>query len=176
MLAGCRHLEVDEGEDCRLALWHLPNAWRDALHSMKGLPNVIDLRNLGQVGAMELSSSKEADAAPEGKAHWRGVKNLTSGSLPRMAVAEYSYDSYMYAAHAAKRSEAEPGSTRLFLKNASFSHSDSRWDNPCIALASNPTNILFRLSSAPSRCRRRIYFRRAAMRSSNFLAWQSWFR
>ena len=30
--------------------------WEDALHSLKGLPNVMDLRNLGLVGAIELES------------------------------------------------------------------------------------------------------------------------
>jgi beta-alanine--pyruvate transaminase len=28
--------------------------WEDALHSMKGLPHVIDVRNIGLVGAIEL--------------------------------------------------------------------------------------------------------------------------
>jgi beta-alanine--pyruvate transaminase len=28
--------------------------WADAVHSLKGLPHVIDLRNLGLIGAVEL--------------------------------------------------------------------------------------------------------------------------
>jgi beta-alanine--pyruvate transaminase len=32
----------------------LSGYWQDAVHSLKGLPNVIDLRNLGLVGAIEL--------------------------------------------------------------------------------------------------------------------------
>lgn len=32
----------------------LASYWEDALHSLKGLPNVIDIRNLGLVGAVEL--------------------------------------------------------------------------------------------------------------------------
>ena len=32
----------------------LASYWEDALHSLKGLPNVIDIRNLGLVGAIEL--------------------------------------------------------------------------------------------------------------------------
>ena len=28
--------------------------WADAVHSLKGLPHVIDLRNLGLIGAIEL--------------------------------------------------------------------------------------------------------------------------
>jgi len=30
--------------------------WADAVHSLKGLPHVIDLRNLGLIGAIELES------------------------------------------------------------------------------------------------------------------------
>ena len=30
--------------------------WEDALHSLKGLPNVIDIRNFGLIGAIELSA------------------------------------------------------------------------------------------------------------------------
>ncbi|MGO7741238.1 aspartate aminotransferase family protein, partial [Rhizobium johnstonii] len=30
--------------------------WQEALHSLKGLPNVVDIRNLGLVGAVELAS------------------------------------------------------------------------------------------------------------------------
>jgi beta-alanine--pyruvate transaminase len=30
--------------------------WEDALHSLKGLPHVIDLRNVGLIGAIELAS------------------------------------------------------------------------------------------------------------------------
>lgn len=34
--------------------------WEEALHSLKGLPNVIDIRNIGLVGAVELSSREGA--------------------------------------------------------------------------------------------------------------------
>jgi beta-alanine--pyruvate transaminase len=30
--------------------------WADGVHSLKGLPHVIDLRNLGLIGAIELES------------------------------------------------------------------------------------------------------------------------
>jgi beta-alanine--pyruvate transaminase len=30
--------------------------WADAVHSLKGLPHVMDLRNLGLIGAIELES------------------------------------------------------------------------------------------------------------------------
>jgi len=32
----------------------LADYWADAVHSLKGMPNVIDLRNLGLIGAVEL--------------------------------------------------------------------------------------------------------------------------
>ncbi len=34
----------------------LGNYWQDAVHSLKGLPNVIDLRNMGFIAGIELSS------------------------------------------------------------------------------------------------------------------------
>lgn len=37
--------------------------WEDALHSLKGLPHVQDLRNLGLVGAIELESRPGAPGA-----------------------------------------------------------------------------------------------------------------
>jgi beta-alanine--pyruvate transaminase len=46
----------------------LAGYWADALHSLKGLPHVIDIRNIGLIGAVELESipgdpSKRAFAA-----------------------------------------------------------------------------------------------------------------
>jgi beta-alanine--pyruvate transaminase len=34
----------------------LGNYWEDAIHGLKGLPNVIDIRNFGLIGAIELAS------------------------------------------------------------------------------------------------------------------------
>ena len=39
------------------------DTWRDALHSLKGLPNVIDIRNVGLMGAVEVAPRKEGVAA-----------------------------------------------------------------------------------------------------------------
>jgi beta-alanine--pyruvate transaminase len=52
--AGIATLETyrDEGLLTRGA--ELGDYWADGLHSLKGLPNVIDIRNLGLVGAIEL--------------------------------------------------------------------------------------------------------------------------
>jgi beta-alanine--pyruvate transaminase len=38
-------------------------AWEDALHSLRGLPNVIDIRNFGLVGAVELAPRAGAPGA-----------------------------------------------------------------------------------------------------------------
>ncbi len=37
--------------------------WRDSLHALKGLPNVIDIRNCGLMGAVELAPRKDAPGA-----------------------------------------------------------------------------------------------------------------
>ena len=37
--------------------------WEDAIHALKGLPNVIDIRNYGLIGAIELSSRPGAVGA-----------------------------------------------------------------------------------------------------------------
>ncbi len=41
----------------------LSGPWEDQLHSLKGLPNVIDIRNLGLVGAVELAPRDGAPGA-----------------------------------------------------------------------------------------------------------------
>ena len=38
----------------------LGDYWEDAIHALKGLPNVIDIRNYGLIGAIELSSRQGA--------------------------------------------------------------------------------------------------------------------
>jgi len=38
----------------------LANYWEDALHSLKGLPHVIDIRNMGLIGAIELEGIEGA--------------------------------------------------------------------------------------------------------------------
>ncbi len=51
-LATQRHLPARRPADARRA--KLADYWADAVHSLKGLPHVIDLRNLGLIGAIEL--------------------------------------------------------------------------------------------------------------------------
>jgi beta-alanine--pyruvate transaminase len=61
--AGLATLDIykDEGLLTRGAA--LAGYWRDALHQLKGLPNVIDIRNLGLMGAVELSPRQDAAGA-----------------------------------------------------------------------------------------------------------------
>src|SRR5947208_7864049 len=61
--AGLATLDIykDEGRLTRGA--SMADYWRDALHALKGLPNVIDIRNVGLMGAVELSPRKDAVGA-----------------------------------------------------------------------------------------------------------------
>jgi beta-alanine--pyruvate transaminase len=49
-------LDIYEEEGLFANANHLASYWEDTLHSLKGLPHVIDLRNLGLVAAIELKS------------------------------------------------------------------------------------------------------------------------
>ena len=70
--------------------------WENALHSLKGLPNVIDLRNLGLVGAIELESrpgAVGARASQAMKAAWAEgvmirVRGDTIAMSPPLIVSE----------------------------------------------------------------------------------------
>ncbi len=52
--AGSATLDVYENEGLFERVRSLENAFEDALHSLKGEPNVIDIRNFGLIGAVEL--------------------------------------------------------------------------------------------------------------------------
>ena len=54
--------------------------WEDALHSLKGLPHVIDIRNLGLMGAVELESR---DGAPGARAFDCYLKAFELGLMVR---------------------------------------------------------------------------------------------
>ncbi|MCX5497739.1 aspartate aminotransferase family protein [Kaistia dalseonensis] len=49
-------LDTYEEEGLLTRAAELSSYWEDAVHSLKGLPHVIDLRNLGLIGAIELES------------------------------------------------------------------------------------------------------------------------
>ena len=52
--AGLATLETYKDEGLLTRGAELADYWADALHSLKGLPHVIDIRNLGLIGAVEL--------------------------------------------------------------------------------------------------------------------------
>ncbi len=54
--------------------------WEDAIHSLKGLPNVIDIRNIGLVGAVEFAPREEA---PGARAYDCFVRCFENGLLVR---------------------------------------------------------------------------------------------
>jgi beta-alanine--pyruvate transaminase len=59
--AGLATLDVYEEDGLFARTKSLAPKWEDAIHSLKGLPHVIDLRNIGLVGAVEL---EPRDGAP----------------------------------------------------------------------------------------------------------------
>ncbi len=52
--AGLATLDVYEEEGLLTRAHELEKVWEDAIHALKGLPHVIDIRNFGLVGAIEL--------------------------------------------------------------------------------------------------------------------------
>jgi len=81
--AGNAALDVYEEEGLFARAAELAPYWEDALHQLRDLPNVIDIRNLGLVGAIELepiagSPTKRALAA-FGAAFDKGVLIRTTG-------------------------------------------------------------------------------------------------
>lgn len=54
--AGLASLKVFKEEKVLEHAQSMTGYWEDALHSLKGLPHVIDLRNVGLIGAIELES------------------------------------------------------------------------------------------------------------------------
>lgn len=63
--AGLAALDLYEEEDLFARARHLEPIWADAVHSLKGLPNVLDIRNAGLSAAIDL-------AAKPGKPGHRG--------------------------------------------------------------------------------------------------------
>ncbi|MGX9182085.1 aminotransferase class III-fold pyridoxal phosphate-dependent enzyme [Mesorhizobium sp. BHbdii] len=61
--AGIATMSIYEEEGLLTRASDLADAWRDAMHSLRGLPNVIDIRNIGLVGALELSPRQGAPGA-----------------------------------------------------------------------------------------------------------------
>ena len=61
--AGLATLDIYKDEGLLTRGAKFANYWRDALHVLKGLPNVIDIRNVGLMGAVELAPRKDAPGA-----------------------------------------------------------------------------------------------------------------
>jgi beta-alanine--pyruvate transaminase len=87
--AGLATLETYKDEGLLTRGAELAPYWEDALHSLKGLPHVIDIRNLGLIGAVELepiagSPTKRAFAAFV-KAFEDGILIRTTGDIIAMS-------------------------------------------------------------------------------------------
>jgi beta-alanine--pyruvate transaminase len=61
--AGLATLDIYDREQLLTRANSIADAWADALHALRDLPNVIDIRNLGLVGAVELASRPGAPGA-----------------------------------------------------------------------------------------------------------------
>ncbi|WP_368516554.1 aspartate aminotransferase family protein [Rhizobium sp.] len=79
--AGLATMEIYEEEGLLTRAAELAEDWQNALHSLKGLPHVIDIRNLGLVGAVELAPR---DGAPGTRAYDVFVDCFQKGLLIRV--------------------------------------------------------------------------------------------
>ena len=73
-------LETHQEEGLLTRAAELAPYWEDAIHSLEGLPHVIDIRNIGLIGAIELDP---APGEPGKRAYTRFVEALNSGLLVR---------------------------------------------------------------------------------------------
>ncbi len=79
--AGLATMEIYEEEGLLTRAAGLADYWQEALHSLKGLPHVIDIRNIGLVGAIELAPR---DGAPGIRAYDVFVDCFRKGTLIRV--------------------------------------------------------------------------------------------
>ncbi|MBY5447099.1 aspartate aminotransferase family protein [Rhizobium leguminosarum] len=79
--AGLATLEIYAEEGLLTRAADLAEDWQAALHSLKGLPHVVDIRNLGLVGAVELAPR---DGAPGTRAYEIFVDCFNKGLLIRV--------------------------------------------------------------------------------------------
>jgi beta-alanine--pyruvate transaminase len=78
--AGIATLDVYEDEGLLERAQTVEKHWEDALHSLKGVRNVIDVRNIGLMGAVELEPKKDA---PGSRGYTALVKCFEEGVLVR---------------------------------------------------------------------------------------------
>ncbi|MBK8082552.1 MAG: aspartate aminotransferase family protein [Devosia sp.] len=87
--AGLATLETYKEEGLLTRGAELASYWEDALHSLKGLPHVIDIRNLGLIGAVELEpiagSPTERAFSAFVKAFEQGILIRTTGDIIAMS-------------------------------------------------------------------------------------------
>ncbi|MEB2844617.1 aminotransferase class III-fold pyridoxal phosphate-dependent enzyme [Rhizobiales bacterium RZME27] len=79
--AGLATMEIYEEEGLLTRAADLAADWENALHSLKGLPHVVDIRNLGLVGAIELAPR---EGAPGTRAYDVFVDCFNKGLLIRV--------------------------------------------------------------------------------------------
>ncbi|WP_431299575.1 aspartate aminotransferase family protein [Tabrizicola sp. BL-A-41-H6] len=86
---GIATLEVYKEEGLFERTRELEGYWQDAIHSLRGLPHVIDIRNMGLIGAVELEGipgepTKRAFSAFL-KAYEKGILIRTTGDIIAMS-------------------------------------------------------------------------------------------
>jgi len=75
--AGLATLEVYQDEGLLTRVGELAKYWEDAAHSLKDCPNVIDIRNLGLIAAIELSPRAGVVGARGFEAHLKAFEKGT---------------------------------------------------------------------------------------------------
>jgi beta-alanine--pyruvate transaminase len=78
--AGLATLEIYRREGLLTRAAELAPAWEAAVHSLRDCPNVIDIRNLGLMAAVELSPRPDA---PGARGYETLVRTLEAGALIR---------------------------------------------------------------------------------------------
>ncbi len=73
-------LEVHKEEGLLTRASELAPYWQEAVHSLKGLPHIIDIRNIGLIGAIEFDP---VPGEPGKRAHARFVEAFERGLLVR---------------------------------------------------------------------------------------------
>jgi beta-alanine--pyruvate transaminase len=73
-------LEVYQEEGLLTRAAELAPYWEEAVHALKGLPHVIDVRNIGLIGAVEFDP---VPGEPMKRAHTRFVEAFERGLLVR---------------------------------------------------------------------------------------------
>ncbi len=79
--AGLATMEIYEEEGLLTRAASLEEYWQEALHSLKGQPHIVDIRNIGLVGAIELAPR---DGAPGTRAYDVFVDCFKKGTLIRV--------------------------------------------------------------------------------------------